>query len=344
MKALIYIDSRAGGLFPLAKDVSRALLPVCDRELLHYQIMQVARAGISQIVLAAGFRVDQLRDFIRYYSGGLEFGFVLEQDHWADGGALCAAREMLDGDSAAVIDGGVLSDIDLAAARAAHERSGRPATIVTVGTEDPAGRGLIKTRDGTVLELTGSDEAGPGPHRINAGICLLEPQAYQDLPEDPELSLEAGLLPRLIAEHTELTHHAHEGLWVDTAGLEDYLQANFALLARRYTGTDDWLWGERRDCAVFKDLVYLSKQLVLGKGVDLFHRVILMRDVRVGDGCRLQNCLVLPEARIGSGCDLQNCIVGPGVEVGDDQQVANKVLVRGEDDTPFFPTVQALTY
>jgi len=70
----------------------------------------------------------------------------------------------------------------------------------------------------------------------------------------------------------------------------------------------------------------------------------LMRDVRIGNGCRLQNCLVLPAAKIGSGCDLQNCIVGPGVEVGNDQQVANKVLVRGEDDTPFFPTVQAITY
>jgi NDP-sugar pyrophosphorylase family protein len=126
-------------------------------------------------------------------------------------------------------------------------------------------------------------------------------------------------------------------LWLDIGTFESYMQANFALLMRRYASGDDWLWGERVDCALFKDLVYLSKTAKLGQGVDLFHRVIVMRNAKIGSGCRLQNCLVLPDSNIGDDCRLTDCIIGPRAQVSAGSTVSNVVVISGEDDTPYYP-------
>ena len=53
------------------------------------------------------------------------------------------------------------------------------------------------------------------------------------------------------------------------------MHANFAMIARRFDLGDDWLWGAREDCSVFKDQIYISKAAKLGENVDLFHRVAL---------------------------------------------------------------------
>ena len=73
MKALLLIGGMATRLYPLSKHLPKSLLPICDRELLHYQITQLALAGINEIILAAGHLVDRLMQFVDGYSGGLEF-------------------------------------------------------------------------------------------------------------------------------------------------------------------------------------------------------------------------------------------------------------------------------
>ena len=345
MKAVLLIGGLATRLLPLSKCLPKSLLPVCDREILHYQITQLAMAGISEIVLAAGHHVEQLHEFVKDYGGGLRFEFSVEPDPRGTAGAIANAREMLEEEPVVVLNADILSSVKIADVIKLHEQRGTPATLVGVGVTDPSRYGLLRVRDNSLLGFSEKPEGdlGPGPHYINAGIYVLEPLVYEEIPLGQAVSIERQTFPKLLNDHGNLTHYAHEGLWLDIGTFESYFQANFTLLARRYAVGDDWLWGERVDCAVFKDLIYLNKLAHLDHGVDLFHRVIVMRNAAIESNCRLQNCLVLPDAVIGPNCRLTDCIIGPSAKVAEGSQASNVVVIAGEEDTPFYPAAITVT-
>ncbi|MCC7478108.1 NDP-sugar synthase [bacterium] len=374
MKGLLLIGGLATRLLPLSKDIAKSLLPVLDRELLHYQIGQLAQAGIGEIILAAGHQVEQLREYVSHYSG-IDIQISVESEPRGTAGAIANARELIGDEPLVVLNADILSSIDLGHVIEVHEEQGRVATLVGFGVEDASRFGLFKLR-----ELAGAEQDddeghsgnghdrhaasafdGPGdteqapkiseiigflekpqgyvgepPHYINAGIYVLEPEAVAAIPDGRPVSIEREIFPQLLQQHGSFTHFPLQGLWADIGTFEGYFKANFSLLARRFTFGDSPLWGQRDDCAIFKDLVYLHKSVRVEPGADLYHRVALMQGCIVGSGSRLQDCLLMPGARVGEGCQVKEAILGPGVEVPSGASVQSQVLVAGEEPVPFF--------
>ena len=125
VKALLLIGGMATRLYPLSKHLPKSLLPICDRELLHYQVTQLAMAGINEIVLAAGHLVEQLREFTAGYSGGLRFHYSLEPEPRGTAGAIAEARDFLAGEPVVVLNADILSSVRIADVIAEHERRER---------------------------------------------------------------------------------------------------------------------------------------------------------------------------------------------------------------------------
>ena len=339
MKALLLIGGMATRLQPLSRTLPKSLLPVCDREILHYQVMQLAYAGINEIVLAAGHLVDNLREYTSHYSGGLEFHYSIEPEPRGTAGAIAQARNYLAGDDVVVLNADILSSVNIVEVIKAHRAGNRPVTVVGYAVADPSRYGLLRVEEDRLTGFSEKPEGaiGEGKHFINAGVYVLSPEAYHEIPAGQPVSIERQTFPMLINQHGALTHYPHEGLWMDIGTFESYHQANFTLIAHRYAAGDDWLWGEREDCAVFKDMIYLSKSARLGTGVDLFHRVAVMRESIIGDNTRLRNSLVLPGAIVGADCEIQDCIIGPGAEVASGQRLSNLVVIKDEANTAFYP-------
>ena len=339
MKALLLIGGQATRLSPLNKHLAKSLMPVCDREVLHYQVSQLARAGVSRIILAAGHLVDQLEEYVDNYSGGLEFAISTEDEPLGTAGAIAQAADLVDNERLIVLNADILSDIDVAAVISAHESGGRPATLVGYAVDNPERYGLLQL-DGD--RITGFSEKPEGQlpdqrHFINAGVYVLEPEVVNAIPQGRSVSIERETFPQLIAEHGALTHYPHERLWEDIGTFESYFRANFALVASRYAAGEDLLWAGREDFAVFKDLIYMHESVELGSNTDLFHRVILMRGCRTGQENRLQNCILLPGAVLGDNCSVTDSIIGPGVEVPSGTRINRVVMVQGEQNTAFYP-------
>lgn len=344
MKALLLIGGMATRLFPLSKQIAKSLLPVVDREVLHYQITQLALAGVNEIILAAGHLVEQLETYTRDYSGGLKFHISVEREPLGTAGAIANAAELIGDDPVIVLNADIISTLEIKQLIEAHKRGGRPATITGYEVEDPSRYGLLDIEGNAIrgfIEKPDPQITAP-PYLINAGAYLLEPEAVRSIPYGKKVSIERETFPKLIESHGALTVCPFEGLWMDIGTFESYFNANFSLLARRYAQGEDWLWGEREDSAIFKDLVYINNQVTLGNKVDLFHKVILMQGVNVGDNVRLQNCLVLPGANIGSNTDVRNAIVGPGTGVKPDAILKNMVLIEGHEPIPFYPEAQEM--
>lgn len=343
MKAVLLIGGQATRLAPLSNYIPKSLLPVCDREVIHYQIGELARAGINEIILATGHMVDQLVAHVSNYSGGLEFAVSTEPEPLGTAGAIAHASKLITGEQIVVLNADIISSVSIPEVIDKHNKSGKLATIVGQKVQDPSRFGLLKL-DGD--EITGFIEKPPeGEYPevcyINAGIYVLEPDAVQQIPAGRKVSIERETFPALIERHGSLNHFPSDGLWADIGTFESYFAANFQLLAKRFTEGEDTLWGERSDCAIFKDLVYLNKSARLGGQADLFHRVIVMAGARIGDGVRLQNSLVLPHAEIAADTKLQDCMVCEGAAAGPGE-FTNLVFIRGEEPQPFYPETAQL--
>ena len=344
MIAVLLIGGLATRLLPLSQHMPKSLLPICDRELLHYQISQLALAGVNRIVLAAGYKVEQLREYVQSYSGGLEFSYSIEPEPRGTAGALAYAREHIGIEQAIVLNADILSNVDLKTVIKAHKQARRPATLVGYKVADPSRYGLFQLEGDSIVGFTEK----PPVHStsvaayINAGVYVLEPEVIASIPTDRLVSIERETFPQLIEEHGALTHFAHDEFWYDIGTFEGYFTASFALLAARYTRGETTLWGAREDSVVFKDLVYISKRATLAHGVDLFHRVIVMRDVSIGEGCRLQNCILMPGARVGAYVRLTDCVLGPNAHVDSGQELSQSVVVDGEARVPFYPEATAI--
>jgi mannose-1-phosphate guanylyltransferase len=338
MKGLLLIGGMATRLLPLSKYLAKSLLPICDRELLHYQITALARAGIGEIVLACGYKTEQIRDYVAGYSG-LTFHISEEPEPRGTAGAIAQAARYLDGDRAVVLNADILSDVDISRLIAVHSAAKRPATICGYAVKDPSRYGLLRVTGDAIV---GFDEKPDGvsieekPY-INAGLYVLEPEVIAGIPTDRPVSIERETFPQEILRSGALTLYPHEGTWADIGTFESYFAANFMLLARRYAQGETALWGERDDSALFKDLVYLNKSARIGAKVDLYHRVVVMAGCEVGSTVRLEGCILMPGARVGDNCALTSCLLGPGYEVAGGSIVQNTLFIKDEPPAAFFP-------
>src|SRR5437588_3805173 len=134
------------------------------------------RHGVEDAILGCGFMADAVRDVLGDGSRlGLRLRYLEEPRPLGTGGALKFAQELL-AERFFMLNGDVLSDIDLTAQLAAHERTGARATLALVEVEDPSAYGLVRLEpDGGVREFVEK----PAPDqidtkRINAGAYVLE--------------------------------------------------------------------------------------------------------------------------------------------------------------------------
>lgn len=357
MKGLLLIGGLATRLLPLSKYLAKSLLPICDRELLHYQIAALARAGIGEIVLACGHKTEQIRDYVSGYNG-LTFHISEEPEPRGTAGAIAKAADFLDGDSAVVLNADILSDVDIARLMQVHVAAERQATICGYAVPDPSRYGLLRVAADSIVGFdekpdfggAGGSARDNGGHRgpphldekpyINAGLYVLEPEVIASIPAGRAVSIERETFPQLIQRTGALTLYPHEGLWLDVGTFESYFAANFALLAKRFALGETALWGERDDSAVFKDLVYLNKSARLGAKVDLFHKAIVMAGCEIGSTVRIENSVLMPGARVGDNCAISSCILGPGYELAGGSIVQNTLFVSGEPPAAFFPQAE----
>jgi mannose-1-phosphate guanylyltransferase len=219
----------------------------------------------------------------------------------------------------------VLTDIDLTAQLAQHERTGALATIALVPVEDPSAYGLVRTAaDGAVeafVEKPSPDQIDT--NRINAGAYVLEREALADLTEGEPASIERDVFPELVGRG--LYGYLAEGYWLDIGTPERYLTGTFDLLegtvrspvgvrmANGFVAVDPSV--ENAGRIIPSALVEAGCRI--GAGARIGGRVVLESGVHIGADTTIERAVLLQGAEIGAGCTLRHCIIGGGVRVGD---------------------------
>src|SRR6201987_1766452 len=143
MQALILAGGEGTRLRPLTSTIPKPVVPLVGRPFIAYMLQWVRSHGVEDVILGCGFMADAVRAVLGDGSGlGVRLRYLEEPRPLGTGGALKFAEDLLD-ERFFMLNGDVLTDIDLTAELAQHEQTGALATLALIPVEDPSAYGLV---------------------------------------------------------------------------------------------------------------------------------------------------------------------------------------------------------
>jgi len=335
VQAVILVGGEGTRLRPLTSTVPKPVVPLVDRPFISFMIDWLPQNGVDDVIMSCGFLATSVRNVLGDGSAtGVRLRFVEEPEPRGTAGALKFAEPMLD-ERFLMLNGDVLSDIDLSLQVEQHVQTEAVATLALVPVPDPTAYGLVRLNDDRsvrdFVEKPSSDAIDT--NLISAGAYVLERGVLELVPPDVNVSIEREVWPRLVG--AGLFGFPSDGYWLDIGSPERYLQGTFdiiegnlktALLSRL---GDDWLAVD--DGAQLRGRVI--PPAVLGRGVHVAEGahagslVVLSEDVTVGAGSTVERSVVLKGSEIGEGCRLRDCIVAAGCRVGPRTQITGGAVL-----------------
>ena len=219
MEALLLAGGKGERLGEAAEGRPKPLVLVGGRPLASYQVMQLARAGVTRVIVACSAGFEQL---FQAELGGLgpDIVTVGEREPLGRGGGLrLAAAERKESGPVFALNGDELLDVELGRVRARHEELGGAATIVVSPLVSHLGVVDLEDDD----SITGFREGPKLPHWVNSGVYVLGEEALERLPERGDH--EASTFPEL-AEEGKLKAFRHEGVWLTVNTPKDLRRAD----------------------------------------------------------------------------------------------------------------------
>jgi mannose-1-phosphate guanylyltransferase len=179
MRAIVLVGGFGTRLRPLTDQVPKPMLPIGHRPMIVGLVDRLARGGVTDVTLALGFRPEPfVAAFPEGLSGDTVVRYAVEPEPLDTAGAIRFAAEAAGVDETfVVVNGDVVTDLDVASLVAAHRASGAAATIHLTPVADPSAFGVVETAaDGRVTRFIEKPEPGATTSTsINAGTYVLEP-------------------------------------------------------------------------------------------------------------------------------------------------------------------------
>ncbi len=321
---MILVGGQGTRLRPLTSTIPKPVVALVDRPFISFMLEWLREHGVDDVIMSCGFLATSVREVLGDGAEqGIRLRFVEEPSPRGTAGALKLAEPMLD-ERFLMLNGDVLTDIDLTAQIAQHEATGASATLALVPVADPTAYGLvILEEDRSVkdfVEKPSSDRVRS--NLISAGAYVLQREILALVPPERNVSIEREVWPLLIGKG--LYGFPSESYWLDIGTPARYLQGTFDIIegnvqtAVRERLGSDWLAVDE-GAAVHGRVIppaVLERGVSVAAGAHVGSLVVLGADVSIAAGCRVERAVILAGAQIGEGCELRDCIVSAGCRVG----------------------------
>lgn len=304
MRAMILSAGYGTRLWPLTEDRTKPAIPILGKPLVGYVAEYLARYGCDDILVNLHHRPDSVRSALGDGSKfGVKLRYVEEPVILGTSGALDNARDLLNGETFVVVNGKIITDIDLEAALATHRRTGTIATLVLLPNLACERFTVVETAEGC-LQSFGSmplaaDYAGKDAPLMFTGIQILEPSIFDYIPRGIFSHSTTDVYPQAMAKGNRIAVHIAEGKWYELSTLQRYVDISLALLAEK------------------NETNWAGAGSVIAAGAEVSHTILWDR-VEVAASARVRRSVLADDVQIPSG------------EVIEDAVVVRKSLVAGK--------------
>lgn len=336
-QAVVMVGGKGTRLLPLTETHPKIILPVADRPCLWYLLRSLANAGIEEVILACGYKSEQMVAAIGDGTDlGLKIVYSYEDEPMGTGGAMKLVEDRLD-EVFVAANGDVFASIDVASEIREHLDSGASVTIALTPVENPCEFGIARVGDdGRITEF----KEKPRPEEafsnlINAGVYVIDRSVLEHVPEGSFYDFSKDLVPLLMERGHRIQGFGISGIWMDVGRPRDLVNANLAIAQAEHAGSGDSAVDSVRNGTLYmgdgasvvgsdvNDAVVSNGSKVTGSRLD---RVLVMPGCTV-DGATVENSILGYGCTVSKGATVRNSVlgdgtvVGPGETVDEDRQV-----------------------
>ena len=319
-KAVVLVGGEGTRLRPLTETIPKPLIPLVDRPFLSHVLARLVAHGVEEVLLSSPYLEQRFADFVEEAKSDIGLTWIREATPLGTGGAVANALRDVD-EPVYVLNGDILTDLDLSALATRHIERDAAATIALTPVDDARPYGLVMlNEEQRVLEFR-EKPSRPIPGVVNAGTYVLDPRALAGVASDRPVSIEREVFPALIARGEGVFGFVGQGYWMDLGTPEKYLQATFDALEGRIAG-----------------LEYVAPHVDLTAGVSLQARlgrwVVIGPGASVADAAEVEDSVVLAGSIVEQGARVRSSILGPRSRVGSGAIVEGAVLAEGASIRP----------
>jgi mannose-1-phosphate guanylyltransferase len=317
MQALVLAGGEGTRLRPLTYTTPKPVMPLAGRPFLSFMLDWLRSHGVDEVILSCGFLSDAVKHVLGDIYDGMRLRYVVEEEPLGTAGPLRLAYDQgLLHDRLFVLNGDVLTDIDLTAQLSRHQRTEARATLALYAVDDTASYGVVPTdgegRVEAFLEKTGGEAR---TNRINAGAYVLERDVVDRIPPGRPVSFEREVFPALVG--AGLYGYDAAGYWIDIGTPERYLEATWDLLAGR-------VHSELPPRDETGSLVYEGCLL---SGAHVGPQAVLGRHCSVGSDARVERSVLHDRVVVGADASVTESVLAERVRVGARAQVGPDAMV-----------------
>ena len=293
MRAIVLSAGYGTRLWPLTEDRTKPAIPILGKPLVGYVAEYLAGYGINEIVVNLHHRPESVR---RALGDGSRFGvklhYVEEPVILGTSGALDNTREFFDRETFVVVNGKIITDIDLSSALETHRAAKAIATLVLLPNTRRERFSVVETENGRITGF-GEMPVGDGPVPLMfTGIHILEPRIFDYIPRGVFSDSVIHVYPPAIANGETVAAHVASGKWRELSTLKRYVDISVELLKEA-----------GKTCVAGSDGVISPTASVTD--------AILWDRVRIGADARVTRAVLADEVVIPNGEIVENAVVVP---------------------------------
>ena len=312
----------AGGegtrLRPLTYTTPKPVMPLAGRPFLSFMLEWARSHGVDEVILSCGFLSDGVKRVLGDIYDGMRLRYVIEEEPLGTAGPVrLAYDEGLLEERLLVLNGDVLTDIDLTTELEYHLRTGARATLALHPVEDTSSYGVVPTAEDGQVEAFIEKGGGDAPtNRINAGSYVIEREVVESsIPAGRAVSFEREVFPGLVGNG--LYGFDAPGYWIDIGTPERYLEATWDLLAGRV----------RSSLPPRDETGSLVYENCLVSGAHVGPQTVLGRHCSVGTDARVERSVLHDRVVVGADAAVVEAVLGERVRVGERARVGPDAMV-----------------
>jgi NDP-sugar pyrophosphorylase family protein len=294
MRAIVLSAGYGTRLWPLTEDRTKPAIPILGKPLVGYVAEYLAGYGIDEIVVNLHHRPESVRralgDGSRY---GVQLHYFEEPVILGTSGALDNTRSFFEHETFVVVNGKIITDIDLNAALETHRKANAIATLVLLPNTRRERFSVVNTEAGLITGFGGLpvvDGGGEAPLMFT-GIHILEPRIFEYVPRGVFSDSVIHVYPPAIAKGEIIAAHVASGKWRELSTLKRYLDISVELLQEE------------------------GKQLVAGA------------NSTINPSATVTNSILWDNVEVGAGATVNRAVLADNVTIGADEVIENAVVV-----------------
>jgi len=224
MKAIILAGGRGKRLRPITDKIPKPLIPINNKPLIERTIKYLKKYGITEIIISSGYKSNLIEKFLKKKKNfGCDIVFSVEKTPLGTGGAVRKALRFVDEESFIVLNGDIVTNIDL------KKILKKPNTIAT--NELKTKFGTMNIQNNKILKF--NEKKDVTDVWMNPGIYHLSKNIEKIIPRKG--SLEGTVFPKMAKNKTLETIKFKNVLWFSIDSHKDIEECSKEIKSKKYS-------------------------------------------------------------------------------------------------------------